>query len=401
MQFNYTARTQEGEIQEGTVEAASREAAIDILQRHNLVIVNIAGAAEVPFYVKPVKIFERVSQKDIVMFSRALSALFEAKVPMVESLRTMHDQTTNPALKDVIFAIASDVEGGSALSRAMAKNPSVFSHLYVSMVKSGETSGKLEEVLAYLADHLDREYALSSRARGAMMYPLFILGAFVLIGLAMFIWVIPQLEGILREAGGNLPAITVFVLGLSALLRDWFWLLFIALALAGVLFWRWIATYEGRYRWDSFKIHIPVFGPLWQKVYLARFASNLSTLIVGGLPITQALAVTAEVVGNELYKRIILEAQDAVKTGEMISAVLKRYPAIPPMVWQMISVGEKTGRVDQILKSVSNFYQRDVNNSLETLVQLIEPILIVALGIAVGVLVAAVLLPIYNIATSV
>lgn len=401
MQFNYTARTQEGEIQEGTVEAVSREAAIDILQRHNLVIINIAAPAEVPFYVKPVKIFERVAQKEIVIFSRALSALFEAKVPMVEALRTLHEQTANPALKDVIFAVAADVEGGSSLSKAMIKHPAVFSHLYVSMIKSGETSGKLEEVLAYLADHLEREYAISSRAKGAMMYPLFILGTFVMVGAAMFIWVIPQLENILKESGGKLPFITLLVLGISTFIRSWIWLILILLAVAGVLFWRWTATYEGRYRWDSVKIRVPVFGPIWQKIYLARFASNLSTLITGGLPITQALAVTAEVVGNELYKRIILEAQDAVKTGEMISTVLKRYGAIPPMVTQMVAIGEKTGKVDQVLKSVASFYQRDVNTALETMVQLIEPILIVALGLMVGILVAAVLLPIYNIATSV
>lgn len=401
MQFNYTARTQDGEIQEGTVEAVSREAAIDILQRHNLVIVNLATGAEIPFYVKPVKIFERISQKEIVIFSRGLSALFEAKVPLVEALRTMHDQANNPALKDVIFAIASDVEGGSALSRAMLKHSAVFSHLYVSMVKSGETSGKLEEILIYLAEHLEREYALSAKAKGAMMYPMFILSAFVLIGAAMFYWVIPQLETILRESGGDLPTITLIVLGISTFMRNWIWVFLIMLVGFGLLFWRYISSYDGRYRWDSFKIHVPIFGELWQKIYLARFASNLSTLITGGLPITQALTVTAEVVGNELYKRIILEAQEAVKTGEMISTVLKRYSAIPPMVTQMVSIGEKTGKIDQVLKTVSGFYQREVNTALETLVQLIEPVLIVALGAAVGILVAAVLLPIYNIATNV
>ena len=399
MKYNYIARTKEGTLQTGIIEAASKEAAVDILQSHNLIIIGIELIAETPFWARGLGSLIGVSNRELVIFTRQLSILFEAMVPIIESLKTMVEQTGNKSLKLVMGAILEDVDGGMSLSRAMARHPKVFSSFYISMVKSGEVSGKLQEVLSYMADHLEREYALTSKARNAMIYPAFVFTVFIGVGVLMLVMVIPQLTAVFTESGQELPFLTRLLMGTSDFVRSWGWILGIVIVILGAIVWRYKKTPQGKFYWDLLKLKSPIFGNLFQKLYLARFSENLSTLIVGGLPITQALMVTGDVVGNDIFKRIIQEAKEEVEKGAAINTVLRRHSeVVPPLTTQMVTIGENTGKLDMILGNLAKFYQRDVANLVDNIVQLIEPIMIVVLGLMVGGLVASILLPIYNLA---
>ena len=396
MKFNYQARTKKGEIQAGVVEASSKEAAILLLQKYGLYITYLEEV-KVPFYAWEVKIFKRISLRDIVLFSRQLSIMFSSRVSLVEALVTIASQTKNLEFRERILDLSREVEGGSAFSKALSRHPQIFSSFYISMVKSGETSGKLSESLSYLADHLEREYHLVSRLRGAMIYPSLVIMVASVVLLLMIFFVIPQLTKVFQEAGQPLPIVTQLVIGLSLFLRKWGFL-FIGL-LAGLVIFvlRYIKTLEGKENFDKISLRLPLIGDLLKMVYLSRLAENLSTLISGGLPIAQALETTGEVVGNTVYKEIIFLTRDEVRKGEPISSVLRRYPeAFPPMFCQMTLVGEKTGTLEKTLLNVVDFYQKEVNMSIDNLLSILEPVLIIFLGVIVAGLMVSVLLPLYR-----
>ena len=398
MKFNYLARTKKGEIQTGKIEAVDETAAIKILQNNDLVVVNIKSARQAPFFSKKIKLFERVKKKETVVFSRQLSTLVGADVPLVQSLRVLGAQVKNQFFKESLLEIAADVDGGLLLSKALAKHPKIFSAFYINLIKSGEVTGRLQESLDYLAEHLEKEYYLASKVRGAMIYPVFVLGAFVLIGVLMMVMVVPQLTSILEESGQALPLPTRIIISLSGFIRESGWLLGLIFIGFVIGLWRYIKTSSGRRIWDIAKLKLPVLGRIFRETYLARFTENLSTLIKGGLPIIQALNVSGEVVGNTVFQKIIYQARDEVKAGNTISSVLEKQKQFPPLVSQMIKTGEKTGKLDSILQNLAVFYSREVDNIVNNLSQLIEPILIIGLGIMVAILVAAILMPIYNIA---
>lgn len=397
MKFNYQARTQEGELRNGIVEAATVDIAVSSLQRRGLVVVSLEQEKESSFSSGAFRLFERVKQKDIVMLSRQLATLFEAKVPVVESLKVIISEMENPLLKREIATVLDDIQGGAEISQAMARHPKVFSAFYVNMVRSGEESGKLDETFTYLADYLERSYELITKARNAMIYPAFVLGAFVIVMILMLVVIVPQLAPILKEMGGELPIYTRIFLGLSDFMRSFGVLLLLIGALVGVLLWRFYQTPAGKLAVHRFQISVPIVGTLYQKVYMARLSDNLHTLLSGGIPVVRALEITAEVVGNEVYRTIVLDSIELVKGGSSISAAFAQHPDIPPLMSQMMRIGEETGRLDTILQSLARFYQREVDSLVENLVDLIEPILILVLGGGVGVLVAAILLPIYNL----
>lgn len=398
MQFNYQARTKEGEIQTGTVEAGSREAAIKTLQRHELAVIFLEPIKAAPFYARSLKIFQRVKTKELVMFYRQLAILFEANIPLLSALRTVGEQIKNPYLGDVLFEVETDIRGGESLSSALSKHKKVFPSFYVNVIESGEVSGRLEEVLKYLADHAEREFNLKSKVKGALTYPAFILSAFVIIAALLMIYVVPQLTAVLVETGAELPMTTKILIGMSDFLRNWIWLLIILVAgsIFGLSYF--IKTNQGREIWDRFKLRIPVLGSLFRKVCIARFSENFSTLLKGGLPILKALKVSGQVVGNRVYSHLIERAAEEVKKGGSISSVFERDKrSFPPTVVQMVKVGEKAARLDYILERLAIFYQGEIDRTVDALTQLIEPFLIMALGAGVAFLVASILLPIYNI----
>ena len=398
MEFNYIARNKKGEIQRGIIDAASSEAAATLLQKMGLYITVLEETAKTQvIYTKKIKLFGGVSRKDIVAFSRQLSILVNSEVPLIEALNTLSAQTEKQEFKEIISAICEDVEGGIPFSQALSEYPKLFSGFFVNLVKSGEASGKLSQILSYLADHLEREYYLISKVRGAMIYPAFVFVSIIFVLTIMIIFVFPQLNKVLTESGAQLPMITQFLVSCIEFLRSTGWIIFILIVLAGLVFWRWSKTPKGKIFSDKLIIRLPLTGDLLKVVYLSRFAENLSTLISGGLPIAEALTITGEVVGNHTYKEIIFQTRDSVRKGESISSSLASFPKeIPPLFTQMTTVGEKTGRLDAVLSNISEFYRKEVDNFVNNFISLIEPILIVVLGIFVGFFIISFLLPLYQ-----
>lgn len=400
MKFNYKARTPTGELQSGIVEASSQEAAVTTLQSYDLVVVGIEPVATGVSLKREIKFFSRVKKEEIVIFSRQLSVLFDAQVPLLESLKTLAAQTESKTFKKVITDIAEEVDAGTSFSQALERYPKLFSNFYISVVKAGEASGRLQEVLNYLADHEEKNYDLNKKVRGAMIYPAFIVFSLVAVAFVMMIFVVPQLTEIFEETGAELPFLTRVIINVSTFMESFWWLVLIGgigLGIFGWLYWR---TPQGRALWDLFLIKIPVFKNIFQKIYLTRFSENLSTLVKGGIPIIQALTITGSVVGNTVYKEVIEEAREAVRRGGGISTVLQTNKNIPKLVSQMVRVGEETGSLEIILAKVASFYQKDVDNMVNNLTALIQPVLILILGTAAGLLVAAILLPIYNLSSS-
>jgi len=397
MQFNYQARNKEGQIQTGTVEASSKEAAIILLQKQDLYVTALKEAGRGPAYAKRITIFETISSKDIVLFSRQLSIMFKSRVPLVEALDVLAVQTENPDFKEKVLELSADVEGGTTFSNALAKYPKIFSSFYISMVKAGEASGKLSESLSYLAEHLEKEYHLMSKIKGAMVYPVLILFFALVVLLIMIFFVIPNLTKVLKETGQELPFITVAVIGLTDFLKKWFWPLSGIMIGSLIYLIRYSRTKQGKKAFDKLFLKMPSFGPFLKTMYLSRFAENLSTLISGGLPITNALEITADIVGNSVYKEVILEARDKVRRGDTISSALKAVPEVfPPMFCQMTMVGEKTGTLDKSLMDVVDFYQKETERTIESLLAVLEPAMIMFLGAVVGGLMFAVLMPLYK-----
>ncbi len=404
MKFEYQARTPKGEIQSGTVETSSYEAAVDILQRHKLIVTNLRsveesrgfiGKVEIPLFIK------RVSLRDVSVFSRQLATLFSSEVPLVESLRTMGNQVDNPRFKEKILKISDDVDSGTAFSKALSKYPEIFSTLYISMIRAGEVSGKLSETLEYLANHYEREYDLMGKIKGAMYYPAFIFVSLIVVMILMLVFVIPSLTKVLEESGQNLPMSTRVIVSVTNFLRLRGWILLILLSIGFVFFLRWKKGKKGKKIWDRYMLMVPVFGKIFREISLSRFSGNLSTLIRGGLPISRAMEVTAEVVGNDTYKDIILEAEEGIRRGEFMSATFKMRKEVPPLVTQMILVGEKTGKLSFVLENLAKFYQKEVDRMTENLVSLVEPLMIIVLGLAVGFVVVGIIMPIYQLAGSV
>lgn len=404
MKFNYQARTRQGEVQMGTVEAASREGALLLLQRHGLYVTNLESLETLPFYIKKLEL-SKVKRKDLVVFSRQLSIMFKSKVPLVESLRTLAGQATKQVLKEKLLKISEKVEGGTSFSEALATFPETFDPFYINLVKSGEASGNLSESLNYLADHLEREYGLNAKVKGAMIYPVMILVMMVAITFLMSFYVLPQLTSMLEESTVELPFITKMVIWGANLVRSWVGIaLLVAMGAGGFYAFRIAKAKEGKNkeRMDKFLLRIPVLSNFLKMVYVSRFSENLSTLITGGLPISKALDISGSVVGHISYREAISYTNEEVKKGEKISTGLGKYPELfPPMFTTMVMVGEKTGTLGDTLMNIVVFYRMEVDRTLDNFLRILEPLLIMILGGGVGVLIASILMPLYETITTI
>lgn len=404
MQYKYIAKTKDGKEVQGVLDAPNLDLAVVSLQRKDLLIISIEPIGEkdkgLIRWLSLLDFFSSVKTQDIVLFSRELSTLFEAKVPIVNSLNIIISETGNKTLRRVLSDVLDDIQGGVSLSQAMFRHGQVFSKFYVSMVKSGEESGKLEEIFKFLADYLERSFELQRKARNALIYPAFVLSAFVGVMILMLVVVIPKLSTILEETGQDVPIYTKIVIGSSKFLRNFGFLFLIFFAILAVFVYKYSRTETGKVYFARFLLSIPIIGNLYRKMYLARIADNLSTLLSGGITAVRSLDITSDVVGSEIYKRILTESLESVKGGSMISDSLSRHKDIPSLFSQMIRIGEETGKLDYILKSLAGFYKRDVDNMVDNLVSLIEPILILGLGLGVALLVASVLIPIYNLSSA-
>lgn len=401
MLFKYHAIDQDGHEREGTIEAPSQEVAVSALQRRNLIISAIESAEKHSFLESLLSFFGRISNKDIVILSRQMATLFEAQVSTLRIFRLLAAEVDNKQLAIVLSNVGDDIQGGSPISKALARHPKVFSGFYVNMIHAGEESGKLSETFVYLADYLDRSYEIVSKAENALIYPMFVVGVFFSVMALMLTLVIPKISAVLIDSGQAVPIYTAIVIGFSNVLVRYGIFILIALVALGFYMWQLGKTERGKLVFDNLKLSIPYIGDLYKKLYLARIADNFSTMLLSGVSVVEAIEISGSVVGNAVYVSVLTQVGADVKGGSSISDAFGKHPEIPGIMVAMTKVGEETGELGKILTTLAKFYNREVTNAVDTLVGLIEPIMIVLLGLGVGVLLAAVLLPIYNLAGSI
>ncbi|MFZ2763840.1 MAG: type II secretion system F family protein [Minisyncoccia bacterium] len=399
MLFNYKALENSGKQTSGSIEAVSVDVAIGSLQRRGLIIAEIESAVKESWLSK-IQFGSGVSHKDIVMLSRQMATLFEAQVSALRVFTLLSAEMENVALRNSLVQVTEDLQGGSNISKALAKHPSIFSDFYVNMVRSGEETGKLNETFNYLADYLERNYEVVSKARNALIYPAFVVTVFIVVMGLMFTVIIPKISLIIIESGQVIPLYTRIVFAVSDFFVNYGFIIPVILVVGGFFLLRYTRTIEGKRALAHFKLEFPYIGTLYKKLYLSIIADNMNTMIASGIPMIKAIEVTAAVVGNDIYREILEESLLAVKGGSSFSQSLSQYEEIPGILVQMIKVGEESGELGSILATMAHFYQKEVLNAVDTLVSLIEPVMIVFLGVGVGVLMTSVLIPIYNIANS-
>lgn len=401
MLFKYKAIDASGDKKDGEIDAMNKEVAISSLQRRGLVLSSIESAEEVGLFKMNITFFERVKNKDLVILSRQISTLFESQVSALRIFRLLGEETENPLLKRKMAVITKDLQAGNSIAKALSKHPEIFSPFYVNMVRSGEESGKLDKTFVYLADYLERVYEITSKAKNALVYPAFVVGVFIVVMLLIFVFVIPQISQVFTESGQELPLYTRVVMAISTFIVNYWFLILAAMMVSTFFLWRYSQTTEGEYVFSKLRLSTPFIGKLYQKLYLSRIADTFSTMLGSGIPIVRTIELTAEVVGNKIYEDLLTDAWEAVRAGSPVSQALSKTEYIPGIMIQMIKVGEETGELSSILSTLAKFYQREVNNSVDTLVGLIEPIMIVVLGVSVGLLLASVLVPIYDLASAI
>ena len=401
MLFTYQTIGKDGQRSNGTVEAVNVDVALVSLQRRGLAVAAIAEAEEKSLLGRNLSFFERVSNKDVVILSRQMATLFEAQVSALQIFKLLGAEAEKPALRRVLSAVADDLQSGSSISKALGRHPKVFSNFYVNMIKAGEESGKLDQTFVSLADYLERTYEVTAKAKNALIYPSFIVITFVAVMVLMLTKVIPSISAILVESGQAIPIYTRIVLALSGFLVDYGLFLAIAAVVGAFLLFRYSKTPSGRASLSRFRLSVPYVGELYRKLYLSRISSYLNTMLLSAIPIVKAIEVTSEVVGDAVYEEVLKNVSEAVKSGTTLSGALAGHKEIPGILIQMVRVGEESGELGSILKTLARFYEREVVNAVDTLVSLIEPVMIVLLGLGVGFLLASVLIPIYNISAGI
>lgn len=399
--FTYLAKTKDGIVKQGIVTASNEDVALSALQGKELIVISIKDTKSQSLFGKDLEIFNRVSDRDLAIFTRILAVFLEVQIPLVEALSILRDQNkSNKYFAEVLDQIVLDVQDGNLLSNAIEKHPKVFNTLYVSIVRTGEISGGLQTGLLYMADYLEEQYDLNSKIKGALSYPVLVMIVFLVIGLGIAYYVLPQLVEVLENLGSGvkLPWTTQMIILLSDILQRFIWFIlgFLVLSIGGFAYF--LKTEVGSKWADKWELKLPIFGQLLTKIYITRFAINLKTLLMAGVPIVSALEIGAKVVGNYVFEQIIKESMANIRAGGQLSETLLKHKEVPYIASQIIAVGEKTGKINSVLETLARFYKKEVDNIVANLTTLIEPIMIVGLGIGVAIFVVSILMPIYNIA---
>lgn len=396
--FDYRARDAQNSVIEGAVDASNIEIASDTLKDRGVTVLSIEEHQTSALFELELPFFNKIPVKDIVVFTRQFAVLIGAKVPVVQGLKTVIVQTKNIRLRRIVNDVANEVESGTPLSTAMAGHPEAFSAFFVNIIRSGETTGGLEEVMNYLADQMEKDFDLMSRIKGAMTYPIVIMVGLVAVGFIMMTYVVPKLTESLMESGMDLPWTTKALIAVSSFFEHNVVGILVASVAAAAAFSYWTRQPWGRAAWDEAKLRIPVFGPLLKNIHIVRFTRSMSTLIKGGVDVPAAIDICADIVGNEHYRRVLQETRREVSDGNSITSVLFKDPLVPVMVPQMMAVGEETGRLGVVLEKLTEFFSRELDNNVGNLVSAIEPIIMLVMGGAVGVMVAAIMMPMYQMA---
>jgi type IV pilus assembly protein PilC len=396
--YAYKVRDRDGKMAAGSMEAESEEAVVGRLRQLGYAPISIEPEKGAGLKTE-VKLpgTGRVKLKDLAVFSRQFATMINSGLSLLRSLTILGEQTSNRRLGEVIIQVRAEVEKGTSLSAALARHPKVFNRLYISMVRAGEIGGFLDQVLVKVAETFEKEVELRGKIRSAMTYPVVVSIMVVGIVSAMLIFIVPTFENLYSSLGGTLPLPTRMLMGASNILRRFFPVVVLAVVALVFLARRWKATDSGRYQWDKFKLKVKVFGPLFHKSALSRFSRTLSTLIRSGVPILQALEIVGETVNNMVISRAVRDVQDSVREGESLATPLAKHATFPAMVVQMMAVGEETGALDTMLSKVADFYDQEVEAAVASLTSMIEPILIAVMGAAVGGMVIALYMPLFNI----
>lgn len=395
-EYFYRARTRLGDVTKGTIKAVSSERANEMLMEHGLVPLELKDVKELGIFRRELK-FGGVKIRDRAVFSRQLATMIEAGIPILQAIRVLVQQTENARLSDILREVSYEVEGGNSLSNALEKYPRVFSEFFVSMVRSGEASGRVSAALSTLADHEERDAELVRKVRTALIYPTFIIVVMIVLMIIMSAFVLPQLITLFAEANVRLPWTTRVLIAVTTFTQKFWWFILLFVGFAAYLLFAYLKTPEGRYNGSALLLRLPGMGRLLRKLYLARFSGALETLIEAEVPVVRALLISRDVLTNRVYQAIIDRTVEDVKGGSPISTALERYPEIPIMVSEMISVGERSGQLAQAFGAIHRFFRRDVDDALANLTALIEPVVIVLIGIGVAILLSAVLMPIYQL----
>ena len=397
--YAYKVRDREGKILQGSLEAESTTLVANKLREMGFVPIAIdkKSSSSLQKEITIPGFAPKASRKDIAVFSRQFAVMINSGLSLLRSLSILGEQSENKALKDVVVEVRNDVEKGSSLSQALARHPKVFNRLYVSMVRAGETGGVLDSVLLQLAATIEKQVELRGKIRSAMTYPIAVLCLVTVILIAMLVFIVPTFKTLYDDLGGTLPLPTRILLGVSAIIKGYF--PFVVLGAIGFVFAfkRWKATPKGRATYDRLILKGPIFGGLVQKTAITRFARTFGVLLRSGVPILESLEITAETVNNVVVEDAVRDVQSAVRTGESIASPLSKHDIFPPMVTQMIAVGEETGALDEMLEKIADFYDAEIEATVDALTSLLEPLLIVVLGGAVGSMVIALYMPMFNI----
>jgi type IV pilus assembly protein PilC len=394
--YTYRVRDQRGSLVTGEIVADSPELVVNRLRDMKLIPLEIKAkraGLQREFTLRP----GRVKLKDLAVFSRQFATMINSGLPLLRTLTILEEQTEAAELKKRLSAVRLSVERGSSLSAALAEHPRTFPALYIAMCRAGETAGTLDVILLRLADTMEKEVTLRQKVKSAMTYPIVVFSMVVLILIAMLVFVVPTFEDLYSSLGGTLPLPTRILLAVSEAVRSLFLFFVAGVVLLIFVFRRWLRSERGRRAFDRLKLRVPIFGPLFQKTALARFARTLSVMSRSGVPILQSLDIVAETVRNAVVADAVRDVQASVKEGESLAAPLSKHKVFPPMVVQMMSVGEETGALDTMLEKVADFYDEEVSSMVESLTSLIEPVMIAVVGGAVGVIVISLYLPLFRI----
>lgn len=402
MKFFFRAKNKTGEIKEGTVDAANRDLALELIQKNDFFPILLKEEGRKVSFVDIFrKYVNRVKVKELMIFFRQLAILVEARVPIVYALSAIKDQTENPFFKTVIEEIVNDIQDGLPFSDALKKKPEIFSSLSISIIKSGEASGNLKQSVEYVADSIEKNYNLSKKITSAFIYPAVVMAVFFVIGFIFVAFIIPKLTVVIKDMGVDFPWYTRMVIVGSDFMAVYWWAVLLGIigVVLGILFF--IETRKGKEKIDRLKVNMPVFGKIFRNIYITRFSENLGILLKGGIPIIRAVTLSSSVVNNSVYEELFLQVAYELKIGQNIHGVFQKSELIPPIVSQMIRVGEETGQLDLVLHHISTFYEQETETATKNLSVLLEPLIMIIIGTAVGFLVFSILMPIYNVANQI
>ncbi|MBU2579235.1 type II secretion system F family protein [Patescibacteria group bacterium] len=398
MRYKYKARTREGKIRKGIIESSTRKDALSLLEKYGFYTTSLKIAGKEGLLATKLS-FKRISLSDVTIFTRQLAVMLKSAISPTEALASLVIQAENSDFREKILKMGELIERGRSLSQAFSMFPETFDPFFVSVIKSGEVSGKVADSLNYLAAHLERKGKLNERVKGAMVYPIFIVVVFIAVFFLTAFFIVPNLTQLLANFKGKLPLFTRIIISLSEFTKKGGWIIIVGIL--GFLFFLFLyfkKSLAAKKYYDKYILRLPIIGDLTKKIYLARFSENLSVLLKAGLPITQALKISQDIIENLTYKKIIAEAEQEVMRGENISSVFSKYPReVPAFVSQMILTGEKTGTLDQTLMEVINFYQEEIDRTTMNLSAIIEPVLLLVLGAGIAVLAIAIFIPLFQI----